>query len=84
MSGGNHDGEHVTHRELSLVLERLDERLSASERLVSEQFRSQFNKIMLVIGVAVGIIRFDIPKEATAAAFLMVVAKFLWAAVHRG
>lgn len=60
----DHDHEHVTRHELGLVLERID-----------QQFKAQFNKILLVMGVAVGFIKVDSLKSAGSLAVALAIAK---------
>jgi hypothetical protein len=49
----------------------LDERF----RTVDERFKNQNTKMLLYIGVGVGLIRFDLPTPVTATALGIVVAK---------
>lgn len=59
------DGDrHITSRELDSFKEYLD-----------EKFRSQFNKTLLAIGVAVGFIKVDSVQSAGALAGALFVAK---------
>lgn len=59
------DGDrHVTSRELDALRVYLD-----------EKFRSQFNKTLLVVGVAVGFIKVDTPKDAGAVALFLALSK---------
>jgi hypothetical protein len=66
------DDQPVTHRELELILAKID-----------QQFKAQFNKILLVMGLAVGFIKVDTPKEAGALALLLAAAKIMTGVVFR-
>lgn len=66
------DDEHVTHRELHAFGQLLDERLRRTE-----------TKFLLYLGVAVGLIRLDIPTPVTAGAIALMVVKGLTAFVGR-
>lgn len=56
-----------------LARERLDE----FKLFIEERFKWMHTRMMLYIGAAAGIIKFDLPKELTVAALAVVAAKFL-------
>lgn len=59
------DGDrHITSRELQAFKEILD-----------EKFKSHRNQMLLYIGVAVGLIRFDVPDSLTAGVIVAAIAK---------
>lgn len=65
------DGDrHITSRELEDFKSFIDERFKAQ--------RAQF---LLAIGVAVGLIRFDLPDTVTVGALALIIGKSLWAVV---
>ena len=71
-SDKHHDGgdRHITQRELDGLKEYLD-----------EKFKSHRTQMLLYIGIAVGLIRFDVPTVITAGAIAAVTAKGLLAMI---
>jgi len=65
--------DHVTRAELAEF-----------KQFLEEKFRSQSNRFLLYLGVAVGLIRFDIPAPVTAGAIIAMVAKGGVALLFRG
>lgn len=66
------EDDHVTHRELGQFRELLDERLRRTE-----------TKFLLYLGIAVGLIRLDIPTPVTAGAIALMCVKGLTAFIGR-
>lgn len=60
------DDRHVTERDFAAFRELLDERLRRTE-----------TRMLLYIGAAVGLLRFDFPDKVTAAAIGLMVLKGL-------
>ena len=56
--------DHITRREIDLILARID-----------QQFKAQFNRILLVVGLAVGFIKVDTVSQAGALAVVLVAMK---------
>lgn len=68
------DGDrHITSRELEDFKQFIDER-----------FRANRAQMLLAIGIAVGLIRFDVPDSITAGAIAVVIGKSLYAVFFRG
>lgn len=72
MSEEDPDDKHITRRELEAFKGYLD-----------EKFKSQNNRTLLYVGLAAGLIRFDVPKEVGALAVLFAIAKGAVALIHR-
>lgn len=53
------------------------ERLDSLRQVIEEKFKSLHTRFLLYLGAAVGIIRFDIPKEITAGALAVIAVKAL-------
>ena len=63
-NAGSDGDRHVTERDLHSFRDYLDER-----------FRSHRNQMLLYMGIAVGLIRFDLPEPITVGVILGVIAK---------
>lgn len=69
------DDSHVTRRELEQFRSHVDERFDDTAKFVEERFRAHRSQMLLYIGVAVGLIRLDLPTSVTAAAIFAMVVK---------
>jgi hypothetical protein len=68
----------------SHMQEQVDRReFEEFKHYLDQKFKELHIRVLLYIGAAVGIIRFDIPKEATAAAIGAIFLKVLVASIHR-
>lgn len=63
----NDDDRHITRRELEDFKEFIDER-----------FKQHRTQMLLYIGIAVGLIRLDLPQPLTAGAIVAMCLKGLW------
>lgn len=75
--------EPVTQREVEILKAHFDEKFAEAKAYTEERFRVHRTQMFLVVGVAVGLLKFQIPDPVTVGAIAALSVKGIYVLLFR-